>query len=123
MSELFEKIILAVKQEQEFSQTRNLLSVFLVLLFLAVAALPFTLSFFISQWIASGTSYFILAAIQAHLFFAYWQDFLLSIFESLPVMAILLVTLNMALCVFLLRLFLYKKGLILKYLQHVYGTR
>src|SRR5258708_6166806 len=106
---LFDKIILAVKIESERKQTKKVLLTFISLLLVSVAALPFSLSFFTSQWKASGVYYFItIMAGNMGLFSKLWQDFLLAVLESLPVMAIVVLAANIALLLFSVRLFLYR---------------
>src|SRR6185295_5177388 len=107
---LFDTIIVAIKQEQESEKTKKLLGTFIVFLDFSIAWLPFSLSLLLREWRQSGVPYFIVTAF-AHpmLFFAYWQDFLLSIIESLPVEAILIFFINLALLLFTVRLFLYKR--------------
>ncbi len=115
---LFDRIIAAITLEQEFKQTRKILFAFIFLLLVSAAFMPFSFSFFAIQWNSSGVFYFISAAtVNASVFFDSWEDFVLSILESLPVMAITLFAINVAALLFSIRLFLYKKGLLLKYLS------
>jgi len=115
---LFDKIICAIKLEQEFKKTKELLLMFASLLLISMASMPFSFAYFFSQMQESAILYFISTAMQnVNIFFVVWQDFLLSILESLPLMSIFLFSLNLALFVFTVRLFLYKKGLLLKYLS------
>ena len=108
---LFERIILAIKEEQELRQSRKILYFFLIILGVSFGALPFSVRFFISEWSHSGILYFLyVAAENSVLFLSLWQDFLLSIIESLPMMATVLFSLNLMLLLFTVRLFLYKKS-------------
>ncbi len=121
---LFDKIVLAVKQEKEFKQTKKILLAFLLLLAVSAISLPFSLAFFVGEWRHSGIQYFILSAVgNVGIFVAYWQDFTLSIVESLPAAAIIIFLVNLGLLLFTLRLFMYKKQLLLKYLMHTYGAK
>ncbi len=116
---LFDRIISAIKQEKEFKQTKKILIAFILLLVVSVATAPFSATFFLDQWNSSKTDYFISLSISnINMFFAYWQDFALSIFESLPIVAIILLALNIASLLFTLRLFLYKKGYLIRYLRY-----
>jgi len=116
---LFDRIICAIATEKEFRQTRKLLAMFTLLLVVSVIALPFSASLFAGQWRASGTPYFIGTAMEnTGMFFDLWQDFTLSILESLPVMPIILLMLNIALLLFSIKLFLHKKGILFKFLKH-----
>jgi hypothetical protein len=121
---LFDRIITAVHQEKEFKQTKKILLAFLLLLAVAVISMPFSLTFFVSEWRHSGISYFISSAVgSTGVFAVYWQDFLLSVVESMPVIAIVIFLINLGLLLFTLRLFMYKKQLLLKYLVHAYGAK
>ncbi len=115
---LFDKIILAVREEVEFKKTGSVLLIFTILLVASVLALPFSWLFFMHQWQASAVYYFILSALtNLPVFFHAWQDFSLSILEALPVTSLALFAVNLALFIFCIRLFLYKKGALLKYLH------
>lgn len=119
---LFERIILAIKREQELQQTKRLLFGFLALLVISLVAAPFSWMIFVEQMESSGILYFISTAISDFgTFFALWQNFGLAILESLPVIGIAVLTINMALVLFTLRLFLYKKRLLLGYLIHSFA--
>jgi len=114
---LFDRIILAIKQEQEFQHTKRLAFGFLALLIVSLASAPFSWSLFASQMQNSGILYFIsTAAADLGASLALWQDFGLAIVESLPIAGIIVFVLNMILAVFTVRLFLYRKRLLLRYL-------
>lgn len=114
---LFDRIILAIKREQELRNTKRLAFGFLALLIVSLTASPFSWSLFAGQIQDSGILQFIEVALSdIGVFFASWQDFSLAIAESLPVMGIAIFTINMILAVFTLRLFLYKKRLLVGYL-------
>jgi hypothetical protein len=69
----------------------------------------------------AGIFYFISAAASDFgVFFALWQDFGSAILESLPVAAITVFTINVALILFTVRLFLHRKKLLLSYLTNNY---
>ena len=116
---LFEKIILAIKREQELQQTKRLLFGFLFLLVTSFIATPLSWTMLVNQVKSSGIIYFISTAVSDFgTFLAFWKDFGLAIAESLPVAGITVFVLNMILAVFTIRLFLYKKRLLVGYLLH-----
>lgn len=115
---LFDRIILAIKREQELRNTKRLAFGFLALLIVSLTAAPFSWSLFAGQIQNSGSLQFIgIALSDIGAFFASWQEFSLAIAESLPVMGIVAFTINMILVVFALRLFLHKKRLLVGYLM------
>ncbi len=108
---LFDRIIAAIKREEECKQTRKWLFIFISLFIISIFSIPFSLAYFIYQWNSSGIGYFISAGAEnLNMFFVIWQDVALSILESLPITGILLFSVNMALFILTVRLFLYKKG-------------
>lgn len=114
---LFDRIILAIRRERELKQRRRLLFGFSFLLVASLFAIPFSLTMLMNQAADSGVSYFISAAINDFgTFFVLWQDFGLAILESLPVAGLAAFALSVGMAVFTLRLFLYKKRLLLGYL-------
>lgn len=114
---LFDRIILAIKREQELHNTRRLVFGFLALLVISLTTVPFSWLLFTSQIQDSGMFQFIEVALSdIGAFFTSWQEFSLAIAESLPVMGIVIFAVNMILVVFTLRLFLYKKRLLVDYL-------
>lgn len=114
---LFERIILAIKREQELQKTKRLLFGLLFLLIISFVAMPFSCLLLVEQIKNSGILYFISTAISDFsVFLAFWQDFCLAILESLPIVAVGVFTINIALFLFTLRLFIYKKRLLLAYL-------
>ena len=116
---LFEKIILAIKREQELRRTKRLLFSFLFLSVVSLISTPFSWTMLVSQVKSSGIIYFISTAVSDFgTFLAFWKDFGLAIAESLPVAGITVFVLNMILAVFTIRLFLYKKRLLVGYLLH-----
>lgn len=118
---LFDRIILAIKREQELRHTKRLLFGFLSLLLISLVATPISGVMFVNQIENSGISYFISAAISdLATFLTLWQDFGLAILESLPVIGMMTFLLSLAVSVFTLRLFLHRKRLLLGYLVHKY---
>ncbi len=114
---LFDRIIFAIKQEQELRHTKRLLFGFLSLLLISLIATPLSGAMLVSQVESSGISYFISTAISdLGTFFAFWQDFGLAILESLPIGGIMTFLLILAVSVFTLRLFLHRRKLLLGYL-------
>jgi hypothetical protein len=106
---LFERIILAIKREQELRNTKRLAFGFLALLIVSLASIPFSWLLLASQIQNSALPYFISTALRdIRTFFALWQDFGLAIAESLPITGITVFVINIILVVFTIRLFLYK---------------
>jgi len=115
---LFDRIIAAIKREQDLQHTRKLLLGFFILLIISVVATPLSLIMFVKQIENSGIAYFISTAISDFkTFLVLWQDFGLAILESLPIMGMAAFAISIGIALFTLRLFLYKKRLLLKYLK------
>ncbi len=116
---LFDRIVLAIKREQELRNTKRLVFGFLALLLVSLTTVPFSWTLVAGQMQDSGVIQFVQVALSDFgTLFASWQDFSLAIAESLPVMSIAIFTINMILAVFTIRLFLYKKRLLVGYLFH-----
>jgi len=116
---LFEKIIFAIEREEQLKKTRRLFFSFLFLLVISLIATPYSWTILIGQVKSSGIIYFISTAItDLKTVFSFWQDFLLAIVEILPLVEIMVFSISLGICLFTLRLFLYKKGLLIKYLFH-----
>jgi len=114
---LFDKIILAIKREQELRQTRRLLFSFLFLLVVSLIATPFSFIMLRNQIKNSGISYLISTAVSDFgTFLVVWKDFILAILESLPITEIITFSISLGICLFTLRLFLYRKKLLAQYL-------
>jgi len=114
---LFDRIILAIKREQELRHTRRLVFGFAGLLVASFAAVPFSWTMLVNQVESSGIFYFVSTAVSDFgTFLALWQDFGLAILESLPIVGIVAFTISLGMAIFTLRLFLYKKRLLLGYL-------
>jgi hypothetical protein len=114
---LFDRIILAIKREQELQHTRRLVFGFASLLIVSFVAVPFSWIMLVSQVESSGISYFISAAVSDFgTFLVLWKDFSLAILESLPVTGMIVFAICLGMSVFTLRLFLYRKRLLLNYL-------
>lgn len=116
---LFDRILLAIKREQELRQTKKLALGFLTLLIISISASPFSAVMLAEQVSSSGILYFISTAFNDFgSFLAVWQDFALAVAESLPIADITLFVINMIIAVFTLRLFLHRKRLLLGYFRH-----
>ncbi len=116
---LFERIILAIKREQELQHTKRLLFGFLFLLVVSFIATPLSWSILINQIESSGISYFISTALSDFgTFLPLWKDFSLAILESLPLTGMMIFVISLGISIFTLRLFLYRKRLLLGYLMH-----
>jgi len=114
---LFDRIILAIKQEQELQQTRRLVFGFAGLLVISFIAIPFSWTMLLNQIESSGISYFVsTAASDFATFLVLWQDFSLAILESLPLTGMIVFAISAGMALFTLRLFLYRKRLLLGYL-------
>ena len=119
---LFDRIILAIKREQELQHTKRLLFGFLFLLVASFIATPLSWTILVSQMENSGILYFVSAAVSDFgTFLTLWQDFGLAILESLPILGIAAFAISVGLALFTLRLFLYKKRLLLGYLTHSFS--
>jgi len=116
---LFEKIIFVIKREEQLKKTRKLFFGFFFLLIFSLISTPYSWIIFINQIKSSGILYFIsTAANNLEVFVNFWQDFVLAILESLPILGLMTILFSLGFCLFTLRLFLYKKGLLVKYLFH-----
>ena len=116
---LFDRILLAIKREQELRSSKRLAFGFLALLTVSLVAAPFSWTLFSGQIAESGVLQFIsVATNDLGTFLSIWPDSVMAVAESLPVTGIVLFTVNMILAVFTLRLFLYKKRLLVGYLFH-----
>ena len=114
---LFDRIILAIKREEELRHSKRLLFGFLSLLLISLVATPFSGAMLASQMKSSGIFYFSSIAINdLGIFFALWQDFGLAVLESLPFISIIAFAISFGISIFTLRLFLYRKKLLLGYL-------
>ncbi len=116
---LFDRILLAIKREQELRNTKRLALGFLTLLTASLIVAPFSWTLFSGQMAESGVLQFIsIATSDLGTFLSLWPDSIMAVAESLPIMGIVLFTINIILAVFTLRLFLYKKRLLVGYLFH-----
>lgn len=119
---LFDRIISAIKLEAEFKKTKKLFAGMVALFGVSLVSMPFSTVVLAGGWRQSGVGYFIAAAVEnLAVFFSAWQDFLLSIFEALPVAQLIFFLLNAALLLFTIRLFLYKRGALLRYMRHTFA--
>lgn len=120
---LFDHIITAIKREQELRHTRKLLFGFLILLIVSSVATPISWVILVKQIENSGIFYFISTAISdLKTFFTLWQDFGLAILESLPITGIIIFALSFGIALFTLRLFLYEKRLLWRYLIYNFNN-
>lgn len=116
---LFDRIILAIKHEQELRQTKRLLFGFLFLSVASLVATPLSWAILINQIESSGISYFISTALSDFgTFLVLWKDFSLAILESLPLTGMMIFAISLGVSIFTLRLFLYRKRLLLGYLLY-----
>ncbi|MCX6760864.1 MAG: hypothetical protein NTZ84_02065 [Candidatus Nealsonbacteria bacterium] len=118
---LFDRIIVAIRKEQELRKTRRLLFGFLSVLIISSVMMPFSWKLLLEQAQSSGILYFISAAFgNFGVFLSLWQNFSLAIVESLPIAAIVIFTINIALILFTIRLFLHRKKLLFSFLTSSY---
>ena len=114
---LFERIIFAIRQEQELQHARKLLFGFLFLLIISFMSTFLSFTMLINQLENSGIIYFVSAAVSnLNIFLNLWQDFGFAILESLPILGIVAFCISIGIAIFSLRLFLYRKKLLLNYL-------
>jgi len=115
--ELFDRIILAIKREQEFQKTKRSLFGFLFLFVVSLVATPLSFRMLVSQAKNSGIFYFISTAVYDFgTFLNFWKDFSLAILESLPIVEIIFFATNLIIFLFTIHLFLSRKRLLLAYL-------
>jgi hypothetical protein len=120
---LLDRIILAIKKEQELKKTKRLLFGFLFLFVVSLVATPLSWKMLVSQAKNSGTFYFISTAVSGfEIFLAFWKDFSLAILEVLPVTEIIFFSISLGISIFTLRLFLKNKNLIFKGLINNLGA-
>jgi len=116
---LFDKIINLIQKEKEFKKSRKIFFGFLFLFILSLGLFPFSFLTLFDQIKDFGFGYFVSSAINDFgSFTMFFKDFILAIFSSFPVIGILIFTINLILLLFTLRLFLYKKQYLIKYLIH-----
>lgn len=119
---LFERIILAIKREQELRHTKKLLFGFLVLLLVSLISTPISWSILKNRIESSGIFYFISIAFSDFgTFIVLWKDFSLAILESLPLTGMMIFAISLGVSIFTLRLFLYRKKLLLGYLTQKFA--
>ncbi len=115
---LFDRIILAIKKEQELRHAKNIFLGFLALAVVSISAIPLSLTMLINQTKNSGIFYFIVSALaDLKTFIAAWQSFGLAILESLPIMETAFFIASAGLALFTVRLFLREKRLFFGYLR------
>ncbi len=116
---LLDKILLAIKREQELRHTKRLALSFLALLIISVSAAPFSWAFFSDEAMSSGITQFLSIAVNdIGTFLSLWPDSFMAVAESLPIMSFALFIINITLAVFTLRLFLHRKRLLINYFMH-----
>lgn len=114
---LFDRITLAIRREQELRQTRRSVYSLFILMSVSLTAAPFSWALLRDQVESSGILYFLSTmANDLGIALALWQDFGLAILESLPITGLIVFSVNIVLAIITVRLFLYKKGLLLAYI-------
>jgi|GEM_PF-4263843 len=125
-SGLFDDILTAIHVEQESKKAKQMISGLVALTILSVGTLPFSWYVFLRSWSASGVNYFFDSIVRnGDVVIRFWQDALLSVFESLPLVAMIILAVNIALILLAIQLLLYKQRMILSYIKniHSYGTK
>lgn len=108
--DLFDRIICAIEQEREFQKKKRLFFCFFSLLIISFISMPFSLKLFFEEIKSSGIHYFIFTALSDfNVFLLLWKEFSLAILESLPIVPIVVFTLNIAFLLFTFRLFFHRK--------------
>jgi hypothetical protein len=115
--ELFDRVILAIKREQEFQKTKRLLFGFLFLFVVSLTVTPLYWKILVTQAKNSGILYFVsIAVYDFETFLIFWKDFSLAILEYLPIVEITFFTINLIIFLFTIHFFLSRKRLLLAYL-------
>jgi hypothetical protein len=115
--ELFDRIILAIKREQELQRIKKLQFGFLFLSIFSISIMSFSWKMLINQMINSGIFYFVSTVVSnLAIFLNFWQDFIFAILESLPIVEIILFATNLIIFLFTIHFFLSRKRLFLVYL-------
>jgi hypothetical protein len=121
---LFNRIILAIKQEKELQETKRRLFGFSALLVISLIVTLLSGTMLAIQLKNSGILYFISATFSDfETFLVLWQDFSLAILESLPLAGILFFTISLGISIFTLRLFFYRKRLLLGCLMQSFALK
>ncbi len=122
---LYDRIILAIKKEQETRKTKKLFLLLSVIFVLSFTITIVSIVLFIKEFNASGTIYVIKTALSdLSLFKTLWQYFFLAFIELLPITNIILFLICLFITIFALRLLMYKKYLLIKtLLNYSHGTR
>ena len=122
---LYDRIILAIKQEQETQKIKKLFLLLLIVFVLSFVITIASIILFIKEFNASGTIYVIKTALSdLSLFKTLWQYFFLAFIELLPITNIILFLTCLFITIFALRLLMYKKYLLIKILlNYSHGTR
>jgi hypothetical protein len=114
---LFDKIINLIQKEKEFKKSKKIFFGFLFLFVLSLGFLPFSSTSLFNQIKDSGFGYFVISAVENFdLFMTFSEEFILAIFSSFPTVGMFVFTINLILLLFTLKLFLYKKQYLIKYL-------
>ena len=112
---LFDRIIMAIRREQELKHTKKLAVLLFCLLVFSVSFAPFSTAIFARQLEYSGITYFVSAAVSdLSAFFAFWNDYVLAVLESFPIAGLIAFSINIALALFTIRLFLHERRFLLK---------
>jgi hypothetical protein len=106
---LLPKVLITIRK-QELRRKKQKMIGFLALSLVTAFTIPFTAQILISQINNSGIAYFLGAIVNDfHSFLSFWQEFILAILESLPIIAILIFAISLEAFIFTFRLFLHEK--------------
>jgi len=108
--ELLSKVLVTIRK-QEIRRKKQKMIGFLILSLAAAFTIPFTSQMLISQINNSGIAYFLEAIVNDfHSFLNFWQEFILAILESLPIVGLLVFAVSLEAFIFTFRLFLREKN-------------
>lgn len=114
---LFEKIIAIIRKEEDLRKAKRILLGFIMLFIISSFAVPLSWTIVKKQAESTGFIYFVSTATKdLGIFTMFWKDFLIAIAESLPFGGIAAFTASLGIAIFTLRLFLFRKKMLLKYL-------
>lgn len=108
--ELLSKVLVTIRKQELRSKKQKMIG-FLILSLATAFAIPFTSQMLISQINNSGIAYFLGSIVNDfHSFLSFWQEFILAILESLPIVGLLVFTVSLEAFIFSFRLFLREKN-------------
>lgn len=116
--DLFNKIILSIRREERLRRAKKSFFIFVAMLSISLAAVPFSGLMLINQVRNSDIYYFVVSALSDFgIFVSSWQNFAWAILESLPILQLTAFISSIMLALFTIRLFLREKQLFFGYLR------